>query len=93
MNGQNGQGEKQTHEIRIGMRKEMTVTGVREVLRFDDACVVLRSVCGEMTVEGQELRVGILDTDRGLVTLSGTVEALYYTEDRGEERKRWFQRR
>ncbi len=87
MNGTNGQHEKQTHEIRVGMRKEMNVTGVREVVSFDEACVVLRSVCGEMTVEGSELRVGTLDTDRGVVTLSGKIDTVYYTDERPTERR------
>ena len=65
----NGQSEKQIHEIRLGMRKDMSVTGVKEVLSFDESCVVLKSACGEMTVEGSDLRVGILDTRFTLISL------------------------
>lgn len=86
----NGQTEKQTHEFHVGMRKEMRVTGVREVLSFDEGCVVLRSACGEMTVEGSDLRVGSLDTDHGTVTLSGKIDTVYYTDDRGEEKRGLF---
>ena len=47
----NGHTERQGHEIFVGMRKEMRVTGVTEVVSFDENCVVLKSSCGEMTVE------------------------------------------
>lgn len=83
MNGQ----ERQSHEIRVGMRKEMHVTGVKEVVSFDESCVVLKSTCGEMTVEGSDLRVGALDTDRGIVSLSGRIDSIYYTDERPTERR------
>ena len=87
----NGQNERLSHEIRVGQRKEMNVTGVKEVVSFDDGCVVLKSTCGEMTVEGSELRVGTLDTDRGVVSLHGRIDTIYYTEER-ETEKRGFGR-
>lgn len=83
----NGEKEKQTHEIRVGMRKEMSVTGVAEVLNFDEGCVVLKSTCGEMTVEGSELRIGTLDTDRGIVVLCGKIDTVYYTDERPAEKR------
>ena len=82
----NGQSERQSHEIRVGMRKEMNVTGVKEVVSFDESCVVLKSECGEMTVEGSELRVGTLDTERGVVNLCGKIDTVYYTDDRPSEK-------
>ena len=82
--------ENKSHEIRIGQRKEMSVSGVKEVMSFDAESVVLRSVCGEMTVEGSGLKVGALDTDRGVVTLSGRIDALYYSADKSEEKHGFF---
>ena len=82
--------ENKSHEIRIGQRKEMSVTGVREVLSFDSECVVLRSVCGTMTVEGSDLKVGAFDTDRGVVNFSGRIDSLYYSADNSEEKRGFF---
>ena len=83
----NGQNERLSHEIRVGQRKEMNVTGVKEVVSFDDGCVVLKSTCGEMTVEGSELRVVTLDTDRGVVSMHGRIDTIYYTEERETEKR------
>ena len=82
--------ENKNHEIRIGQRKEMSVSGVKEVVSFDAETVVLRSVCGEMTVEGSGLKVGGLDTDRGVVTLSGRIDSIYYSDDKAEEKHGFF---
>lgn len=89
----NGQVERQNHEIRMGMRREMNITGVKEVLSFDERSVVLETACGEMTVEGSELRVGTLDTERGVVILAGRIDTVYYSEERQTERRglgRWL---
>lgn len=79
--------ERQTHGIQLEMRKEMHLTGIREVISFDEQCAVFRSACGELSVEGADLKVGVLDTDRGVVTLSGKVDAMYYTDEKPEEKK------
>lgn len=82
----NGQTQKH-HELKIGQRKELSVSGIKEVVSFDEACVILRSECGEMSIEGNALRVGVLDTERGVVTLSGRIDGVYYTDDRPEQKR------
>lgn len=86
----NIQSEKETHEIRVGMRKEMSITGVKEVISFDETSVSLKSLCGEMTVEGNDLKVGVLDTDKGVVTLEGRIDTIYYSSDTTEEKHGFF---
>ncbi|MBO5415806.1 MAG: sporulation protein YabP [Clostridia bacterium] len=76
----NGAKEGQVHGIALEMRKHMEITGVREVVSFDDVCVVLKTVCGELTAEGKEMKINILDTERGVVTLDGKVDAIFYTD-------------
>ena len=83
----NGQTENR-HEFHVTMRKEMSISGVREVESFDENGVSLRTVGGDMTVEGREIKIGVLDMDRGLVTLSGRIDGVFYSaEENGEKRK------
>ena len=72
--------EEKKHTICITARTKMSLTGVCDVQSFDERCVILKTDCGEMTVEGEELRVGTLDVDRGVVELTGHVCALYYSD-------------
>lgn len=88
----NVQNEKQNHELSLKMRKNMKITGVKEVLSFDEENVSLRTVCGELIIEGRALRVGALDTETGVVTLEGSVCGFYYTDETEEERKGFFGR-
>ena len=63
-----------------------------DVIRFDELAVVLQSVCGELTIEGNGLKMSVLDTDKGIVSLDGPVDSIYYSEDTGDGKKRLFGR-
>ena len=86
----NMQGDRQAHQVIFSMRKEMSITGVREVVSFDEESVVLKSSCGEITVEGAELKVGTLDTEKGVVTLEGRIDSVYYSDNVSEEKHGFF---
>ncbi len=88
----NGQTEKNYHAFSVTMRKEMSIQGVREVESFDENSVILHTLGGEMTVEGSDLRIGVLDTDRGVVTLSGKIDGVFYTGDHAEEKRSFLGR-
>ena len=77
-----------THEISLKSRKRMSISGVREVIRFDEKAVDLRTVCGDLAIEGEGLHIGVLDTERGTVTLEGeSIDGMWYLrEDSGKKR-------
>lgn len=83
----NGQTDKQEHEFCVKMRKEMRLTGVRDIDSFDEGCAVLQTTAGELTVEGNELKIGILDTERGIVTISGKINGLFYSSEKVQEKR------
>ena len=61
-------------------REQALISGIEEVISFDENCVVLRTVCGIMAIDGKELRVVSLDTDAGSIVLSGMVDGVIYPE-------------
>lgn len=77
-----------THEISLKSRKRMSISGVREVISFDENAVDLRTVCGELSIEGEGLHIGVLDTERGIVTLEGaSIDGAWYLRDEATKRK------
>ena len=86
-NNSNNKKENNSHQLVLTDRKNVSINGVIDVISFDDCCVTLSTHCGDMIVEGNELRVGVLDVERGIVTLSGMIDAVYYT-NREEKSKR-----
>lgn len=80
------------HECHIRARSRADITGVREVLSFDEGSVALVTSCGEMVVEGRDLRVGTLDTERGIVAVDGHISSVYYVDDSSKKKRGWFSR-
>ena len=83
----NGQQDKKTyHEFNIRMRKEMTINGVSEVISFDEQDIRLVTTGGEMFIEGNDMKIDVLDVDKGVVTLNGKIDAIYYSNDTKKEK-------
>lgn len=68
------------HKLTLHERQHLTVTGVREVMIFDDTAAVLRTGLGVLTVRGQELKLKNLTQDGGQLAVDGKIAALSYEE-------------
>lgn len=79
--------EAVSHELHLRERKDLTMNGVTEVISFDDCSVMLKTVCGELSIEGEELRISALDTSKGAVAVSGNIQSFIYY-DRQSDGKR-----
>lgn len=70
------------HKLQLVERQQLTMTGVTEVVSFDDAAVVLQTSLGTLVIQGRELQLKNLSLEGGQVSVSGTVSALIYEEPR-----------
>lgn len=93
MNFENEKQLSSAHTCNIQSRAHADINGVREVLSFDENSVVLITGCGELTLEGSGIRVGALDTERGIVSVDGKISALYYSDDSLKRKRNIFGRR
>ena len=75
-----GISEEKKHTLSLTARAALCVSGVTEVDSFDERLVVLKTDCGEMTVEGEALHVGALDIDKGEIEITGRISAVCYTD-------------
>ncbi|MGN1048473.1 MAG: sporulation protein YabP [Eubacteriales bacterium] len=81
------------HDIVIRSRENVHIDGILNVISFDDQSVCLESVMGDMIIEGENLHIGTLDTEKGTVELEGTVDSLYYASSEPERKRGLFGRR
>ena len=72
---------RKSHNIIVEDRKKFTLTGVKEVLSFDENTVLLETTLGKLAVRGEELKLGQFDTQKGDVSGTGKIYALVYTAD------------
>lgn len=70
------------HKLCLTDRKKLTMTGVTEVIRFDDTTVVLKTGLGSLVIQGKDLQLKELSTDGGQMAVLGTITALGYQEQR-----------
>ena len=75
-----GTREGKKHALSVLARERAEIVGVIEVESFDEHCVILKTDCGEMTLEGEELRVGALDISKGELAVKGHISAVYYSD-------------
>ena len=70
------------HKLCLNERKELTMTGVTEVVSFDDSTVVLHTGLGTLVIQGQDLQLKTLSLEGGQVAVDGSISALTYEEPR-----------
>ena len=78
------------HKLCLNQRRELTMTGVTEVVSFEETAVVLRTALGTLIVQGTGLQLKTLSLDGGQVAVDGAVSALIYEEPRLGGWKRFF---
>lgn len=69
------------HRLTLDNRAQSTVTGIREVVSFDENQVVLDTDMGLLTIKGKDLHVSRLTLEKGEVDLNGTVDSLSYSSN------------
>ena len=67
-----------THSLSLKERKCMTITGVNEILSFDETCVSLELDELQLNVFGSNLKIDSFSNDSGQVGLSGMVDSIVY---------------
>ena len=68
------------HKLTLTERKNMVMTGVTEVVSFDENAIVLKTGLGLLTVHGQGLQLKNLSLEGGQVAVDGSISALIYEE-------------
>ena len=76
--------EQFPHKLTLNERKSLTMSGVTEVVSFEETAVVLKTSLGLLTVQGQELKLKTLSLEGGQMEVDGEVSALIYEQPRTE---------
>ena len=61
-------------------REKLSISGVLDVLSFDDQIVILETELGLLTVKGDNLRINKLSLDTAEVIVDGEIYNLGYSE-------------
>lgn len=78
------------HKLCLNERRELTMTGVTEVVSFEEDGAVLKTTLGILIVQGQQLKLKTLSLEGGQVDVTGTVTSLHYEQPRSGGLRRLF---
>lgn len=67
-------------------REKLTVTGVLDVLSFDDQIIIVETELGLLTIKGENLRINKLSIDTSEVIVEGEIYNLAYSEDTSDKK-------
>lgn len=81
---------QQFHRLTLSDRKKLTMTGVTEVISFDEDSVVLNTGLGTLVIQGTGLQLKELSPSGGQVAVEGNIAALSYEEPKNPGG--WFRR-
>ena len=62
-------------------REKISISGVIDVLSFDDQVVIVETELGLLTIKGENLRINKLSLDTSEVIVEGEIYNLAYSED------------
>lgn len=67
------------HKITFDNRKQGLVTGVTDVISFDEKEICLKTCAGKMTIQGSGLGLTRLDLDLGETDIQGNIDGVQYS--------------
>lgn len=71
--------EDKKSNLSLENRKKLTLSGVIEVISFDDEKIDLITNMGNLTIKGSDLKMNKLDVQNGDVVIVGCITSMVYT--------------
>ncbi|MDF2890467.1 MAG: yabP [Clostridia bacterium] len=68
------------HNVLIEGREKLTITGVRDVISFDENTIILNTEMGGLVLKGTDLHINKLNVEDGNLSIEGYVIACDYTD-------------
>ena len=79
------------HRLEVAGREHLTVSGVEDVERFDEASIIMSTCAGTLVITGENLHIGKLSLDGGELHVDGRIDSVSY-EDGVSDQGGFFRR-
>ncbi len=76
--------------ILVKNRESVTLSGVEDVLAFDEKEIICRTTLGELVIEGSSLRITEFCAEKGDLSVFGKISLLAYEDKKEKGRPRLF---
>ena len=79
--------DEKKSNITLENRKKLFLTGVMEVISFNEEKILLNTCLGMLTIKGNGLKMNKLDVQNGEVMIAGTVDSFVYSGSESKQDK------
>lgn len=73
--------EIRPHSLLMQDRSSVSLTGVREMISFDEEQVLMDTDMGLLTIKGKDLHISRLTVEKGEVDIEGSVDSVIYSSN------------
>ena len=79
--------EDKKSNLMLENRNKLNISGIIEVINFNENQILLNTNVGTMIIKGQDLKMNKLDVQNGDVVITGKVDSFVYTSDKSKDKK------
>lgn len=76
------------HSICVYERKEIVIEGVNKLDSFDKNEFLINTTKGYLHIQGNELTLGNMDMEKGIISINGNVDSLIYLNSTNKTQKK-----
>ena len=69
------------HALSLTDRNLLTLSGIKEVIGFDEQTISVVTQVGQLVIEGDSLHIGKLNVESGDLIVTGEISSLMYREE------------
>lgn len=74
------------HTVCMHARNRTDISAVKEIECFQEDYIVLLTEAGEITLEGEKLKIEVFSVETGKATILGKIKGLFYSDtDAGKD--------
>ena len=70
-----------SHEIMLHNREKGNLTGILDVISFDENTIILDTDMGLLTIRGKDLHVSRLTLEKGEIDIEGRADSFVYSSN------------
>lgn len=68
------------HALHVDNRRQAALTGIKEVLSFDEKQIALSTDLGEAVLTGEGLHISRLTLEEGQLAVEGRIDGIFYVQ-------------
>ena len=83
---------KPEHKLELDLREKLSLTGVKEIMSFDEKNVNVKTNCGELSIDGDNIHINVLNVEKGELEIQGKINGINYFDVYESDKKNLLSR-